>query len=82
MQLADGRERYVPRFLLILVSTAWHAGRHEIARVPARRLREVCPDLTLRELRRWPLDDDSLARCGHGRRQLAQIDLVKLGNGT
>ena len=56
-QLADERERNVPRFLLILVSSAWHAGRHELARLQARRLLGLCPDLNLRELRRWPFDD-------------------------
>jgi adenylate cyclase len=56
-QLADERERNVPRHLLVLVSTAWHAGRHELARSQARRLLGLCPDLNLRELRRWPFDD-------------------------
>jgi len=56
-QLADERERNVPRYLLVLVSTAWHAGRHELARSQARRLLGLCPDLNLRELRRWPFDD-------------------------
>ena len=56
-QLADERERNVPRHLLVLVSTAWHAGRHDLARSQARRLLGLCPDLNLRELRRWPFDD-------------------------
>ena len=55
--LADERERNVPRSLLLLVTSAWHAGRHELARTQARRLLGICPDLNLRELRRWPFDD-------------------------
>jgi len=58
-QLADERERNTPRYLLVLVSAAWHAGRHELARSQARRLLGLCPDLNLRELRRWPFDDAS-----------------------
>ena len=68
-QLADERERDVPRFLLILVSAAWHAGRHELARLQARRLLGLCPDLNLHELRRWPFDD-----AGEWRRFLAGLD--------
>jgi len=56
-QLADERERNVPRYLLLLVAAAWHAGRHELARAQAQKLIGACPELRLRDVRRWPFDD-------------------------
>ena len=56
-QLADQRERNVPRYLLLLATAAWHAGQVDFARREANRLLESFPEFRLRDLRRWPFRD-------------------------
>ncbi|MBO9651598.1 MAG: hypothetical protein J7605_24090 [Variovorax sp.] len=53
---ADDRERNVPRFLLVLATSEWHAGQAGDARRTAARLIESAPGIRLGELRRWPFE--------------------------
>ena len=54
---ADHLQHDVPRAMLTLITSAWHAGDQETAGRQAARLLRAFPDFRLAELRRWPYRD-------------------------
>ncbi len=64
---ADQRQRDVPRCLLTLITSSWHAGKADEARKGAARLVAAFPDFRMADLRRWPFQDQATwARFTHG----------------
>jgi adenylate cyclase len=54
---ADQRQHNVPRAMLTLITSAWHAGMPETARMEVERLLRAFPDFRLDDLRQWPFRD-------------------------
>ncbi len=57
---ADQRQRDVPRILLMLTSASVLAGRSGAAAKSAQRLIDICPEISIGALRRWPFQDAAL----------------------